>query len=153
MIKTEIEIHETREHVSVSEYKDYVQSVSQQVDILQHHMPGLCALSRQTNANTVIHNFWRSNTHVLWFLKSLSQYKEGCIRSKHWDVNSHTSMCPCPHTHMRTYIQVYTHISVKKSKNLNLSYIIYCSSRDKDLIFCIYIYIINLSAALFQFHT
>lgn len=38
MTLTEIEIH-----VSVSEYKDYVQSVSEQVDVLQHHMPGLCA--------------------------------------------------------------------------------------------------------------
>lgn len=63
MLHTEIEIHETCQHVSVSEYKDYVQSVSQQVDVLQHHMPGLCALSRQTNANTVTHIF-RSNTHT-----------------------------------------------------------------------------------------
>lgn len=39
-----IEIHETCQQVSVSEYKDYVQSVSQQADVLQHHMPGLCAL-------------------------------------------------------------------------------------------------------------
>lgn len=66
MIHTEIEIHETCQHVSVSEYKDYVQSVSEQVDVLQHHMPRLCALSRQTNANTVIHILLRSNIHILW---------------------------------------------------------------------------------------
>lgn len=71
MIHTEIEIHETSQRVSVSEYKDYVQSVSQQVDVLQHHMPGLCALSRQTN--TVTHNPMRSNTHILWVSKSPSQ--------------------------------------------------------------------------------
>ena len=121
----------------VSEYKDYVQSVSQQVDILQHHMPGLCALSRQTNANTVIHTLMRSDTHDLWFLKSLSQYKEGR------DVASHTSMCPCArtHTHTRKHTQTHTHththtctrtynytltFSVKKSKIFNSSHIIYC---------------------------
>lgn len=69
MLHTEIEIHETCQHVSVSEYKYYVQSVSQQVVVLQHHMRGLCALSRQTNANSVIHNVLRSNTHILWFFK------------------------------------------------------------------------------------
>lgn len=83
MIHTTIEIHETCQQVSVSEYKDYVQSVSQQVDVLQHHMPGLCALSRQTNANAIIHILSRSDTQTLWFLKSLSQYKEGRVRSKH----------------------------------------------------------------------
>lgn len=51
MIHTEIEIHESCQQVSVSVYKDYVQSVSQQVDVLQHHMPGLCASSRQTKSN------------------------------------------------------------------------------------------------------
>lgn len=83
MIHTEIEIHETCQQVSMSEYKDYVQSVSQQADILQHHMPDLCALSRQTNANAVIHILLRSNAQILWHLKSSAQYKEGCVGSKH----------------------------------------------------------------------
>lgn len=61
-----IEIHETCQQVSVSEYKDHVQSVSQQADVLQHHMPGLCALVEAKKCkNALTHPAERLHTQNL----------------------------------------------------------------------------------------
>lgn len=106
MIHTEIEIHETCQQVSVSEYKDYVQSVSQQADILQHHMPDLCALSRRTNANAVIHILLRTN---LAAFKKFSTIQRGLCRKQ---------TLRSPHTHpgarAHTHAHNYTHIVSKE---------------------------------------
>lgn len=109
MIHTEIEIHETCQHVSVSEYKDNVQSVSQQVDVLQHHMPGLCALSRQTNANTLIHILLRSNTHILWFFKKSVTIQRGSYQKQTLRCHlTHIHVPMCLHTHTCTHTYIYT---------------------------------------------
>lgn len=99
-----IEIHGTCQQVSVSKYKDYVQSVSQQADVLQHHMPGLCAFSRgkQMQKKKHTHSSRRVATHTkprsisfdFFFLEKVSfATPRGA---------SHASMCPHAPTHVRT---------------------------------------------------
>lgn len=60
--------------VPVSEYKEYVQSVWEQVDILPHHMPGLCASSYANKCKYSHTHFLELCTHSSsHFLKSQSQ--------------------------------------------------------------------------------
>lgn len=121
-----IEIHETCQQVSVSEYKDYVQSVSQQADVLQHHMPGLCALVEAKKCKNALTRIPPSGyTHktsqrffFFFFEKESLTTPRGA---------SHASMCPHAPTHVHAkhsssalafFAKEKVHLEISSSKFL-----------------------------------
>lgn len=63
------------------------------MDVLQHHMPSLCALSLQTNSNAVTHTFSVATHTFCSFKKLVATQWKGWLRQtlkQHPGINTHT---------------------------------------------------------------